>query len=229
MTTSGGATPTAAKLVLDDVYKSYGDKVVLSGIDLEVDDHEVVCLIGPSGCGKSTLLRCVDLLDPIDSGTIRLDGDDAQVDACLAGNFADAGDRAAGAHAGDEGVERAARRLEDLRAGGPSVDLRVGRVLELLRHEVAVLVDELLGGVNRACHALDGRRQHEIRAEALHEGFPGALDGVLQTPVEVAVFLTGADLGLVVEEDLGDQQAGEAGRVLVLGRPGGRGSRPRPG
>lgn len=75
-----GATPPAPsgrpKLELDRVRKSYGDTTVLDGIDLAVADHEVVCLIGPSGCGKSTLLRCVDLLDPIDSGTIHLDGDD---------------------------------------------------------------------------------------------------------------------------------------------------------
>ena len=70
-------TPDAAvKLQLDAVEKSYGETRVLDGIDLEVADHEVVCLIGPSGCGKSTLLRCVDLLDPIDGGSIRLDGDE---------------------------------------------------------------------------------------------------------------------------------------------------------
>ena len=67
---------SAPKLALDGVHKAYGDKRVLNGIDLTVDDHEVVCLIGPSGCGKSTLLRCVDLLDPIDAGSILLDGDD---------------------------------------------------------------------------------------------------------------------------------------------------------
>ncbi len=69
--------PVAApKLALDDVHKSYGDRVVLDGMTLAVDEHEVVCLIGPSGCGKSTLLRCVDLLDPIDAGRIELDGVD---------------------------------------------------------------------------------------------------------------------------------------------------------
>lgn len=64
------------KLELTGVHKSYGDIRVLNGIDLTIDDHEVVCLIGPSGCGKSTLLRCVDLLDPIDAGSIYLDGTD---------------------------------------------------------------------------------------------------------------------------------------------------------
>lgn len=63
------------KLELEGVHKSFGDKVVLAGLDLEVDEHEVTCLIGPSGCGKSTVLRLIDLLDPIDAGEIRLDGE----------------------------------------------------------------------------------------------------------------------------------------------------------
>ncbi|MEM8705468.1 MAG: amino acid ABC transporter ATP-binding protein [Actinomycetota bacterium] len=70
---------TAPKLELRDVHKAYGDKTVLNGMDLIVDEHEVVCLIGPSGCGKSTLLRCVDLLDPIERGQILLDGVDISV------------------------------------------------------------------------------------------------------------------------------------------------------
>jgi polar amino acid transport system ATP-binding protein len=55
---------------LDGVRKSFGANEVLRGVDLEVDEHEVVCLIGASGSGKSTLLRCVNLLEPIDSGRI---------------------------------------------------------------------------------------------------------------------------------------------------------------
>ena len=65
-----------AKLEIRDVHKSYGDKVVLDGMSFDVDEHEVVCLIGPSGSGKSTLLRCIDLLDPLDAGSIHLDGID---------------------------------------------------------------------------------------------------------------------------------------------------------
>ncbi len=64
------------KLQLVDVHKSFDDKKVLNGLDLTVNEHEVVCLIGPSGCGKSTILRCVDLLDEIDQGAILLDGED---------------------------------------------------------------------------------------------------------------------------------------------------------
>src|SRR4029453_15033097 len=59
-------------LVVGDVDKSFGSVEVLRGIDLELDDHEVVCLIGASGSGKSTLLRCINLLEPLDAGRIWL-------------------------------------------------------------------------------------------------------------------------------------------------------------
>jgi len=59
-------------LRLEGVRKSFGREEVLRGIDLAVDEHEVVCLIGASGSGKSTLLRCVNLLEPLDSGRILL-------------------------------------------------------------------------------------------------------------------------------------------------------------
>ncbi len=65
----------STKLELERVTKSYGDVVVLDEVDLAVADHDVVCLIGSSGSGKSTLLKCVDLLLPIDSGRVVLDGD----------------------------------------------------------------------------------------------------------------------------------------------------------
>jgi len=63
-------------LRLEGVHKAFGKVDVLRGIDLEVADHDVVCLIGASGSGKSTLLRCVNLLDPIDRGRIFVDGDE---------------------------------------------------------------------------------------------------------------------------------------------------------
>jgi polar amino acid transport system ATP-binding protein len=59
---------------IEELRKSFGPSVVLQGINLAVDSHEVVCLIGASGSGKSTLLRCVNLLEPIDSGKITLLG-----------------------------------------------------------------------------------------------------------------------------------------------------------
>ena len=58
---------------LQGVTKRFDDLEVLHGIDLEVGEHEVVCLIGASGSGKSTLLRCINLLEHVDAGTIVVD------------------------------------------------------------------------------------------------------------------------------------------------------------
>jgi len=55
--------------------KRFGDNEVLRDVDLTIDLHNVVCLIGASGSGKSTLLRCLNLLEPIDAGTIVIDGE----------------------------------------------------------------------------------------------------------------------------------------------------------
>ncbi len=64
-----------AFLELRDVHKHFGPAHILRGIDLDVELHQVVCLIGASGSGKSTLLRCINALEVIDQGVIRLDGD----------------------------------------------------------------------------------------------------------------------------------------------------------
>jgi polar amino acid transport system ATP-binding protein len=61
---------------IEGLHKSFGELQVLRGLDLLVDDHEVVCLIGASGSGKSTLLRCIDLLEPVDAGRIWIEGDE---------------------------------------------------------------------------------------------------------------------------------------------------------
>jgi polar amino acid transport system ATP-binding protein len=62
-------------LDLRDVHKRFGANEVLKGINLELDEHQVACLIGPSGSGKSTLLRCINALEPIQQGQILLDGE----------------------------------------------------------------------------------------------------------------------------------------------------------
>ena len=59
---------------LHDVFKSFGKNQVLKGVDLTVRAHSVVGLIGPSGSGKSTLLRCINLLEPVDSGSVFVGG-----------------------------------------------------------------------------------------------------------------------------------------------------------
>lgn len=66
------------------LYKAFGEREVLRGVDVELATHEVVALIGASGSGKSTLLRCLGLLEPIDDGQILLgdeDISDPRVDA----------------------------------------------------------------------------------------------------------------------------------------------------
>ena len=70
----------SALLRLEGVTKSFGDVLVLDGIDLAVAEHEVVCLIGASGSGKSTLLRCVNLLEQLDHGRIFLGGEELTAD-----------------------------------------------------------------------------------------------------------------------------------------------------
>jgi polar amino acid transport system ATP-binding protein len=57
------------------VVKRFASIEVLKGLDLSVEEHQAVCLIGPSGCGKSTLLRCINGLEEISGGEIRLHGD----------------------------------------------------------------------------------------------------------------------------------------------------------
>ena len=65
---------SAPMIELAKVNKSFGANQVLRDVDLAVQRSEVVCLIGPSGSGKSTLLRCVNFLEPYDSGDLRIDG-----------------------------------------------------------------------------------------------------------------------------------------------------------
>ena len=66
----------APAVELQDVHKRFGDNVVLAGIDLTVATGEVLVIIGPSGSGKSTLLRCINLLEPLQSGRIFFEGEE---------------------------------------------------------------------------------------------------------------------------------------------------------
>jgi polar amino acid transport system ATP-binding protein len=61
-------------LQLEGVNKSFGDNLVIDGVELSMSRHEVVCLIGASGSGKSTLLRCINLLESVDGGRISFEG-----------------------------------------------------------------------------------------------------------------------------------------------------------
>ena len=63
-------------VAVEGLHKSFGKTEVLRGIDLDVAEHEVVCLIGASGSGKSTLLRCINLLERVDAGRIVVAGEE---------------------------------------------------------------------------------------------------------------------------------------------------------
>src|SRR5215212_3215939 len=67
-------SPEEGMLRLDDVHKSFGELHVLRGVNMKVNQGEVICVLGPSGSGKSTLLRCVNLLEPPDRGRVFLEG-----------------------------------------------------------------------------------------------------------------------------------------------------------
>lgn len=56
------------------IHKSFGDFHAVKGVDITVNDGEVLCIIGPSGSGKSTLLRCLNMLEIPDEGTVEVDG-----------------------------------------------------------------------------------------------------------------------------------------------------------
>src|SRR5688500_4728987 len=70
----GGQKAPGSLVELEDVHKSFGDHVVLSGIDLAIGRGEAVVVAGASGSGKSTMLRCINGLERIDSGELRFDG-----------------------------------------------------------------------------------------------------------------------------------------------------------
>ena len=66
--------PSQPIVAIRDVHKSFGELEVLRGVTFDVMKGEVVCIIGPSGSGKSTRIRCVNALNTIDSGSIRVEG-----------------------------------------------------------------------------------------------------------------------------------------------------------
>jgi len=72
--TNNDWTPDKPLVSIRDVHKSFGDLEVLKGVSMDVKQGEVVCIIGPSGSGKSTLIRCINALNSIDSGSIKVEG-----------------------------------------------------------------------------------------------------------------------------------------------------------
>jgi polar amino acid transport system ATP-binding protein len=69
-----GWTPDQPMVAIKDVHKSFGDLEVLKGISMDIMKGECICIIGPSGSGKSTLIRCVNALNDIQQGSIKVEG-----------------------------------------------------------------------------------------------------------------------------------------------------------
>ena len=67
-------TPDQPIISLKNVHKSFGNLEVIKGISLDVMKGEVICIIGPSGSGKSTLIRCINALNDIQTGSIKVEG-----------------------------------------------------------------------------------------------------------------------------------------------------------
>ena len=67
-------------LSIEHLTKRYGDLTVLEDLSLTVQEGQVIVIVGPSGCGKSTLLRCINALEPIQGGIIKLDGQEIDRD-----------------------------------------------------------------------------------------------------------------------------------------------------
>jgi len=153
-----------------NVHKSFHGVEVLSGIDLDVAEREVVCLLGPSGSGKTTFLRCINQLETIQGGRIWVDGD-------LAG-YVERGDKLH--RLGDKQI--AAQRRE------------IGMVFQrfnLFPHMTAV------GNVMEAPVKVAGKRKAEARKRALElldrvglsdraDAYPGQLSGGQQQRVAIA-------------------------------------------
>jgi len=69
-----GWTPDQPMIAIEDLHKSFGKLEVLKGISFDVMKGEVICVIGPSGSGKSTLIRCINALNDIQKGSIKVEG-----------------------------------------------------------------------------------------------------------------------------------------------------------
>ena len=72
--TETGWTPDQPMVSLKDVHKSFGELEVLKGVSFDVMKGECICIIGPSGSGKSTLIRCINALNDIQHGSIKVEG-----------------------------------------------------------------------------------------------------------------------------------------------------------
>src|SRR6266511_4419995 len=131
-------------LELRGVQKRFGDNLVLRGIDMDVGEHQVVSLIGGSGSGKSTLLRCINALEPVDAGTITVEG------TLISGPGVDV-DR----HRRDVGIVFQAFNLFPHMSVLQNITLAPRQVLRLSKGEAEARADALLERVGLAAKRQD--------------------------------------------------------------------------
>ena len=119
-------------------------------------------------------ILCGPGLPPEMTGRVgRFDGDGAEIGLLRAKIAGRAGDRAARADAGHEDIDLASGVFPNLRAGGPLMDVGIGRIVELLRNPgIGRRVGQLLGLGNRALHAVLGRSEHQVGAQAAEQRPP---------------------------------------------------------
>jgi polar amino acid transport system ATP-binding protein len=183
------------------VSKSFGTLQVLRDIDLTVARSEVVCLIGPSGSGKSTLLRCINFLEPYDSGEVRIDGQ-------LIG-YVDGPARRRMPH----------RQLQDMRRA-------IGMVFQhfnLWPHMTALgNVAEALVRVRGLSHAEAEERAHKMLARvglaAKAQEYPARLSGGQQQRVAIARSLAMEPRLMLFDEPTSALDPELVGEVLAVMR-----------
>jgi ABC-type polar amino acid transport system ATPase subunit len=235
------ATAGSPMVRLESVVKSFGDLRVLDGIDLEVGQGEVLVVIGPSGSGKSTLLRCINLLEPIDSGRIYLEGHEITAK----------GTDVSGIRQRIGIVFQQFNLFPHLNAID-NVTLATRRVKHIRRDEAERQGRELLARVGleekakQYPHQLSGGQQQRVaiaRALTMHphvmlfDEVTSALDPELVGEVLVVMRDLASDLGMTMlvvthemqfAREVGDRVVFmDEGRIVEQGRPGDVLDRPR--
>jgi polar amino acid transport system ATP-binding protein len=191
---------SANMLVAEGVRKSYAGVDVLAGVDLEVSRGEVVCILGPSGAGKSTFLRCVNHLEPIDSGRLYVEGELM-------------------------GYRRRGRKLHELKPKEAAKQRsRIGMVFQsfnLFRHMTALenvaLAPVQVKGMNKRVSAERGLRLLErvgLRSSA--NAYPNELSGGQQQRVAIARALAMEPMLMLFDEPTSALDPELVGEVLEV-------------
>ncbi len=179
-------------MTIRGLHKRFGDNEVLRGIDLDIDEGEVVCLIGPSGSGKSTLLRCINLLEPPTSGTVGAAGHDMT-------------------HP-DADLDAARREI-----GMVFQHFNLFSHLTILDN-IAIAQRRVLGRSKAEAHAEARRRLAEVGVEGKERAKPAQLSGGQQQRVAIARALAMGPTLMLFDEPTSALDPELVGEVLAVMR-----------